>query len=149
VKFVLGANYLKRLRSFEQPNPAAYQFLRRLEQEGPAHGLWLSAVTGAHLYKHSAFLAHIQLGNSKNKPFSVVFSKHDQIVPEAYDASDCLLPHPLVRLVMQSSGFRTGWAAARGGNVELKATAPASFYDVLFQKISELQVNEGESAAAI
>lgn len=149
MKFHLSENYLKRLRTFEQPNPAAYHFLRHLEQAGPAQGLWLSAVTGVHLYKHSAFLAHIQLSNSKNRPFSLVFSKHDQIVREAYDASHFLLPHPLVRLVMQSSGFRMGWAAARAGYVELKPNAPAEFYDVLFRTLSELQVTEGERASAV
>lgn len=144
----LGEAYLKRLRTFEQPNPVAYQFLRRLEQEGPAHGLWLSAVTGVHLYKNHAFLTHVQLSNSKTRPFSLVFAKHDLIWSEAHDASHLLLPHPLVRLVMESSGFRMGWAAAHAGNVELKPKAPAAFYEVLFRRLCALQVDEAQSAAA-
>jgi len=149
VNHILGEAYLKRLRSFEQPNPAAYNFLKRLELEGPAHGLWISTVTGAHLYKNRAFLAHIQLSNSKGKPFSLVFAKHDLIWVEASDWSHLLLPHPLERLVMQSSGFRKGWAAARSGTVELKANAPEAFYDILLRTLCALQVqDELQSAAA-
>jgi hypothetical protein len=144
----LGEAYLKRLRTFEQPNPAGFAFLRRLEQEGPAQGLWMSAVTGVHLYKGNAFLTHIQLSNSKTKPFSLVFAKHDLIWAEAHDASHLLLPHPLVRLVMERSGFRTGWAASNGGSVELKPTAPEAFFDVLFRRLCSLQVEETQSAAA-
>jgi hypothetical protein len=148
VNHSLGEAYLTRLRSFEQPNPAAHLFLRRLEQEGPAHGLWMSAATGIHLYKNHAFLAHIQLSNSKSKPFSLVFAKHDLIWTEAYDASHLLLPHPLVRLVMESSGFRTGWAAARAGSVELKRNAPEAFFEILFRKLGALQAEQVQSAAA-
>lgn len=144
----LGDAYLKRLSSFEQPNPAGYQFLRRLEREGPGHGLWLSAVTGVHLYKNNAFLAHIQLTTSKTKPFSLVFAKHDLIWSEAYDASHLLLPHPLVRLVMESSGFRKGWAGAGTGSVELKPKAPEAFYEILFRRLCALQTEEVQLAAA-
>lgn len=144
---VLGEAYLKRLRTFEQPNPAAYNFLRRLEYEGPAHGLWLSAVTGVHLYKNYAFLAHVQLSSSKSKRFSLVFAKHDLIWAEAHDASHLLLPHPLVRLVMESSGFRKGWAAARADSVELKPSTPAAFYEILFRRLGALQADEALSAA--
>lgn len=143
----LTDKYLKRLATFEEPNPAAYQFLQRLEREGPAQGLWLDAALGIHLYKGRAFLAHIQLSNAKTKPFSLVFAKHDMIWTEAHDASHLLLPHPLVRLVMESSGFRRGWAAAHKGNVELKLNAPAAFYDVLFNRLGALQVEEAQSAA--
>lgn len=141
----LGEAYLTRLRTFEQPNPAGYSFLRRLEREGPAQGLWLSAATGVHLYKDRAFLAHIQL--SRSKPFSLVFAKHDLIWAEAHDASHLLLPHPLVRLVMESSGFRKGWATARAGSVELKSSAPEAFYEILFRKLGALQADEALSAA--
>jgi hypothetical protein len=147
VNHSLGEAYLTRLRTFEKPNPGAYQFLRRLEQEGPAQGLWLSCATGVHLYKNHAFLAHILLSNSKSKPFWLVFGKHDLIWTEAYDASHLLLPHPLVRLVMQSSGFRAGWAAARAGIVELKPNTPAAFYDVLFGTLGALQTEEAQSVA--
>jgi hypothetical protein len=147
VNHIIGEAYLTRLRSFEQPNPAGYRFLRRLEQEGPAQGLWLSAATGVHLYKNHAFLVHIQLSNSKGKPFSLVFAKHDLIWSEAHDASHLLLPHPLVRLVMESSGFRTGWATARAGSVELKSNAPEAFYEVLFRRLGALQADEALSAA--
>lgn len=143
----LTDKYLKRLSTFEQPNPAAYQFLRRLEREGPDQGLWLDAVGGIHLYKGHAFLAHIQLSNAKTKPFSLVFGKHDLIWAEAHDASHLLLPHPLVRLVMESSGFRRGWAAARAGNVELKLNTPEAFYGVLFSALGALEVEEVPSAA--
>ena len=144
----LGEAYQKRLQSFEQPNPAAHSFLQRLEQEGPVHGLWMASATGLHLYKNYAFLAHIQLSNSKSKPFSLVFSKHDLIWVEAHDKSHLLLPHPLVRLVMESSGFRKGWAAASAVSVELKANAPRSFYDILLLKLGALEVDEAQSAAA-
>lgn len=143
----LGETYLTRLRAFERPNPAAYRFLKRLEQDGPADGIWMSATTGVHLYKNYAFLVHIQLSNSKSKPNSLVFAKHDSIWTEAYDASHLLLPHPLVRLVMESSGFRKGWAAARAGVVELKSSAPDAFYEILFRKLGALQVEQAESSA--
>lgn len=143
----LGEAYLARLRGLERPNPAAYRFLRRLEQEGPADGLWLSATTGTHLYKEHAFLTHIQLSNSKSKPNSLLFAKHDLIWSEAHDASHLLLPHPLVRLIMASSGFRKGWAAARADVVELKANAPDEFYDALFRKLGALQTEEARSDA--
>lgn len=141
--------YLKRLSTFQQPNPAAYGFLKRLEQEGPAQSLWVSAVTGVHLYKDHAFLTHIRLSTSKSQPFSLVFAKHDLIWAEAYDASHLLLPHPLVRLVMESSGFRKGWAAARAGSVELKSNAPEAFYELLFRKLGALEVGAAESVAAL
>jgi len=148
VNHQLGEAYQKRLQSFERPNPAAHSFLQRLEQEGPAHGLWLASATGLHLYKSYAFLAHIQLSNSKSKPFSLVFSKHDMIWVEAHDRSNLLLPHPLVRLVMESSGFRKGWAAARADSVELKANAPQSFYDILLLRLGSLEVDEAQRVAA-
>ena len=143
----LAETYTKRLRTFEQPNPAAYHFLQRLRQDGPAQGLWLSGMTGVHLYKGSSFLAYIQLSNAKSKPFSLVFSKHEVVASDARDASHLLLPHPLVRLVMESSGFRKGWAAARAGNVELKLSAPEAFYEVLFNKLGAMQVEEALSTA--
>lgn len=140
--------YLKRLRTFEAPNPAGYRFLKRIEVEGPAHGLWLSTVTGAHLYKGNAFLAYIQLSTSKATPFSLLFSKHDMIWVDATDCSHLLLPRPLERLVMGSSGFRKGWAAARGGTVELKPNAPDAFYDQLLRSIITLEVEGTQASAA-
>jgi hypothetical protein len=76
-----------------------------------------------------------------------VFAKHDQIWTESHDASHLLLPHPLVRLVMESSGFRKGWAAAPTGTVELKSSAPEAFYEVLFRWLSGLPTHEEQSAA--
>jgi hypothetical protein len=140
VKHHFREPYLKRLQTFEQPNPAAYRFLKRIEVEGPALGLWLSTATGAHLYKGNAFLAYIQLSSSKSTPFSLMFSKHDMIWVDANDWSHLLLPRPLERLVMASSGFRKGWAAARNGTVELKANAPDAFYDVLLRTINAIEV---------
>ena len=105
-------------------------------------------MTGVHLYKNYAFLAHIQLSNSKSRPFSLVFAKHNLIGPKAHDASHLLLPHPLVRLVMESSGFRKGWAAGRADSVELKPTAPAAFYEILCPRLGALQTEVAQSAAA-
>jgi hypothetical protein len=148
VKHHFREPYIKRLQSFEQPNPAAHRFLKRIEVEGPELGLWLSTATGAHLYKGNAFLAYIQLSSSKSTPFSLMFSKHDMIWVEATDWSHLLLPHPLERLVMSSSGFRKGWAAARNGTVELKANAPDAFYDTLLRTIIALEIQSAQPASA-
>jgi len=144
VQHHLQEAYLKRVRSFESTNPKAHRFLTRLEQEGPEHGLWLSTATNAQLYKGNAFLAHLQLSTSKLKPSSLLLSPqlNHLIMTGTVDRSNLLVPRPLERLIMASSGFRTGWAAARGGIVELKVSTPDAFYDVLMRTIIALDVSE-------
>jgi hypothetical protein len=144
VEHHLQETYLKRVRAFEKSNPRAHRFLTRLEQEGPAHGLWMSAATNVHLYKENAFLAHLQLSTLKLKPFSLLISAqfNKATVLDAIDRSYLFVPRPLERLIMASSGFRAGWAAARNGVVELKVNAPDAFYDALLQTLVALRVSE-------
>jgi hypothetical protein len=150
VKHHLQEAYLKRVRSFETLNPGAYRFLTRLEQDGPSHGLWLSTATNAHLYKDNAFLVHLQLSTSKLKPSSLLLSAqfNSMIADDTIDRSNLLVPRPLERLVMASSGFRKGWASARGGTIELKVSTPDAFYDVLMRTINTLQVHDEVAASA-
>jgi hypothetical protein len=150
VEHHLQEAYLKRVRAFEKPNPKAHRFLTRLEQEGPAHGLWMCAATNVQLYKENAFVAHVQLSTLKLKPFSLLLSAQTNqgIVVDTVDRSYLLVPRPLERLVMASSGFSAGWASARNGVVELKVNAPDAFYDVLMQTLFTLRVSSELSAVA-
>jgi hypothetical protein len=138
----LQEEYLKRLRGFEQVHPSAYRFLKRLEEQGPEHGLWLSTASNAHLYKGHSFLVYLQLRAEGAKPAALLLAPkfNVTILDEAVDRSSLLFPRPIERLVMAQGGFRAKWAAVKNATLELTTSAPDKFFDSLMQALIELQL---------
>jgi hypothetical protein len=60
--------------------------------------------------------------------------------------SDLLFPRPIKQMVMASSGFRLGWASAPADVIELKASTPDAFYDVLFAALQGFDVSSQASS---
>jgi hypothetical protein len=138
----LQEEYLKRLGKLEGVIPAAYRFMKRLELDGPAHGLWLSTVSNAHLYKDDGFLAYFQLRSSGARPPALVLSPdfNQMIAEDAFNRSSLLFPRPIERLIMGHKGFSAKWALVSGATVELFANTPESFYTALYDAILKLDV---------
>jgi hypothetical protein len=143
----LREEYLKRLAKFESANPPAYRFMKRIELEGPALGMWLSTASSAHLYKADGFLAYFQLRTSGVRPPALVMSAdfNPLIAEDAVNRSSLLFPRPIERMIMAQKGFSAKWAQVRGSSVELFANTPDAFYNALFET---LQKFDAETAQA-
>jgi len=139
----LVAEYLSRLATLETVHPPAYRFLKRLQDEGPEQGLWLSTASNAHLYKGDAFLAYLKLNCQKGKPPSLLLSPNFNMLinQDATDQSARLFPVLLNKLIMASRGFSAHWAVQRTRPaIEFSPRTPDSFFDNLFEALKTLAV---------
>lgn len=139
----LEPKYEARRDQLSQQHPPAHRFLVRLETEGPAHGLWLSTSTHAHVYKHDSFLMRIELRGRAARPENLVLSPkpHLRIKEDAVERSELLFPKVLVALIMKQQGYTAGWAP-RGTtpNIELTPKTPDSLFDALFTTLQQLDL---------
>jgi hypothetical protein len=146
----LESNYLARLARFEPLNPPGFRFLKRLQDEGPQHGLWLSTASNAHLYKHDAYLAYLCLEGPKQKASALSLAPkfNQQYASHAVDRSGLLFPSTVKKLVMQHKGFSQKWAVSKAGiAIELAAGTPDAFYSKLFSALVELDTAVAVTAA--
>jgi hypothetical protein len=121
--------------------PFAYEFLKRLEGEGPRVGLRLSTAVNAHLYKEHAFIAYLKLKNPELNPPSLVLSPHfhQQIVATATDESRRLFPG-VFDAVLAAHSAKTGtWATRHAdGLTELGTDTPRGFFTSLYDRLMVL-----------
>jgi hypothetical protein len=141
VEHHLESNYLARLARFEPLNPPGFRFLKRLQDEGQEHGLWLSTASNAHLYKNDAYLAYLCLEGPKLKNSALSLSPRFnlQYARSAVDRSGLLFPSTVKKLVMELKGFSQKWAVSKAGiEIELAASTPDAFYAKLFTTLVQL-----------
>jgi hypothetical protein len=139
----LTDEFIARMRAFATAFPVAHAFLKRIEQEGPAHGLWLSTAVNAHLYKRDAFLAYLKLKNIEHRPPSLVISPkfNQQIVAQTTDQSARLFPQPFDDVVREHGGLAAKWAVRHANrSTEFTAATPAAFFDVLYTAVIALDL---------
>jgi len=120
--------------------PAGRDFLVRLEEEGPLHGLWLSTAVNAHLYKDNGFLAYLRLKNPELRPPSLLLSPNfnQQIARHTTDQAMLVFP-AIAELLQQHRATQAGWVERRArGAFELLATTPARFYQDLFDELATI-----------
>jgi len=136
--------YRDRVIQLEHLHPPAFRFLTRLQDEGPAHGLWISTAANAHVYKHSAYLMYIKLQGSRKHPTSITLSpRYNMIEQNTVDRSELLFPRTIEQLVMGQKGFSAGWAPKGKrveGEVELQPSTPDRFFDALFDMLRSTDV---------
>lgn len=140
----LTPEYVARVGRFAATFPAACSFLRRIESEGPEHGLWLSTSVNAHVYKGPGFVAYLKIKNPELKPPSLVISPkfNLRIAAHTTDESARLFPTPFQKVVTGQGGVRAGWAVQHaGGATELTALTPTMFFDSLFDLLSSLEMS--------
>lgn len=141
VEHHLESNYLARLARFEPLNPPGFRFLKRLQDEGQQHGLWLSTASNAHLYKGDAYLAYLCLAGPKQKLSTLSLSPkfNLQYASNAVDRSELLFPSTVKKLVMEHKGFSQKWAVSKAGiAIEFTAGTPDAFYSKLFATLVAL-----------
>ena len=139
----LTEEYTTRVTRFATSFPVAHAFLRKLETDGPASGVWLSSAVNVHLYKGDAFLAYLKLKNPELRPPSLVISPkfNQQIASHTSDESRRLFPQPFDGVVEAQGGFREKWAVRHAqGVTEFTAVAPAAFFDELYEALVRLDV---------
>jgi hypothetical protein len=134
----LTAEYLGRLDRFAVTFPAAHEFLKRLEGEGPGVGFWLSTAVNAHLYKEHAFLAYLKLEKPDLRPPSLVLSPHfnQRIAATTTDESRRLFPTVMDGILQAHSARTAGWAKRHaGGFIEFGTATPTSFFAMLYERL--------------
>lgn len=145
VKHKLNEDYVARVERFAVLFPAAHRFLRRVQDEGPRHGVWLSTSVNAHLYKEAGFLAYLKLKNPELKPPSLVISPkfNQQIVGHTTDQSTRLFPGVFDELVDAYGGRNAPWALRRAnGATELTITTPDGIFGELFAAIVKIEMRD-------
>jgi hypothetical protein len=137
----LTPEYLARVERFAVTFPAACEFLRQIESEGPAHGLWLSTAVNAHLYKGASFLAYVKLKNPDLRPPSLVWSPHfnQQIATDTQDESSRLFPRAFNDVLAAHGARGAGWVRRHAGGVtELAATTPRALFAGLWEVLGRV-----------
>jgi hypothetical protein len=137
----LTAKYSDRLDRFAVTFPCAHEFLKRLEVEGPASGLWLSTSVNAHLYKEHAFIAYIKLKNPELRPPSLVLSPRYNlhIVEHTIDESRRLFAGVFDAVLAEHSTRPGTWATRHAGGVtELGTDTPRGFFASLYERLIAL-----------
>ena len=131
----LAPEYVARLQRFAVTFPAAFDFMKRLEAEGPPHGLWLSTAVNAHVYKASSFIAYIKLNPAPSLVWSPHF--HLRIAEDAKDESHRLFPRQFEEVLAAHGGRNAAWVRRHArGVTELTATTPSAFFAGLFEALT-------------
>jgi hypothetical protein len=137
----LTPEYIAGVERFAVVFPAAHEFLKRLEDEGPRVELWLSTSVNAHLYKERAFIAYVKLKNPELRPPSLVLSPYFnvQIVADTRDESGRLFPVLFESVLAAHSAMTGRWATRhRGGLTELGTNTPPAFFASLYDSLMVL-----------
>jgi hypothetical protein len=137
----ITVEYATRLDRFAVTFPAAHEFLKRLEVDGPSAGLWLSTAVNAHLYKQNSFIAYMKLKNPDGRPPSLVLSPrfHLRIVATATDESQRLFPGVFDSVLGEHSARTAQWATRHaGGATELGTGTPRELFASLYDRLLTL-----------
>lgn len=140
----LGAKFKESLKRLEHQNPPAYRFVVRIRDDGPSRAeLVFSASSNAHLYKRDGFLMYIKLNGRAAAPTHVVLSPHFNLsIGSRKDRSDLIFPSVIDELLELHHETSGSWSIKLAdGGLELKASAPDSFYAMLYSRLCAVDVS--------
>lgn len=141
----IGEEFRTRITLLEHAFPAAYRFFARFEVEDATHDLWISTASNAHIYKRNAFLAYVRLKSNDTQPPSLELKPqfNQQIHRGTVDRSALVFPTLVERLATEQQGWKEGWIRKlKGSSYEISVSAPDRFFDSLFARLCEVDVDQ-------
>jgi hypothetical protein len=147
----LGKNRIQREYSrkrdlLEESFPAAYGFLRRLEERESA-GLWLSTCVNAHIYRDRSFVAYMVL-RERRDVITLSPRPNHRICFGTRNEADRLFPERLRQLIAAHEGFNHGWASVNGEVFEIRIGATPELFSTLIETLERLPVCQDPAHAA-
>ncbi len=140
----LGSDYIKRRDLLKNTFPAAYNFLKKLENKPSVAGLniWMGTSKNAHLYSHDRYLCRIEIDqNGREILFTPKYNY--KIYEGTIDKSNIFFTDKLYSLIENYANYGE-WTRISKYNNEIKLTskAPLAFFNDLFGFIEAIDKNK-------